>query len=154
MGYTHVCRKRLNEKGFTLVELLATIVILALVMGIGSYTITNVIKSSREKDYELLIGNIKDSLELYYQECKYASNSEITCNIGYLNGVDTFTTTLGDLISYGFLKGNGTNQTERSVLVNPLDKNDISGCSVECQYSGGMFQCKNISDISSCPELD
>ena len=42
---------RMNRKGFTLVELIATSVLLSLMMGIGAYSITNVIKSSKEKDF-------------------------------------------------------------------------------------------------------
>ena len=34
----------MNNKGFTLIELIATIVVLAVVMGIGSYAITGLIQ--------------------------------------------------------------------------------------------------------------
>ena len=40
-----------NKKGFTLVELLAVIVILALIMGIAVVSIGGVLQSSREKTY-------------------------------------------------------------------------------------------------------
>ena len=40
----------LNRKGFTLVELLATIAILAIVMGIATFSITAIIKNSKEKN--------------------------------------------------------------------------------------------------------
>ena len=40
--------KRLNKKGFTLVELLAVIVILALIMAIAIYSISGILQSSRE----------------------------------------------------------------------------------------------------------
>ena len=48
----------MNNKGFTLVELIATIVVLALVMGLASYSIVGIIKRSKEKNYELLVTNI------------------------------------------------------------------------------------------------
>lgn len=41
-------RKRLNNKGFTLVELLAVVVILALVMGIAASSMLNTMNSSRK----------------------------------------------------------------------------------------------------------
>ena len=42
-----------NNLGFTLVELIATIVILALVMGISTYSISAIINNAKEKNYEL-----------------------------------------------------------------------------------------------------
>ena len=44
---------KMNNGGFTLVELLATIVLLALVIGIASYSINAIIKNSQEKNYQL-----------------------------------------------------------------------------------------------------
>ena len=71
---------KMNNGGFTLVELLATIVLLALVIGIASYSINAIIKNSQEKNYQLLINNIYDATEVYYQECKYTNNTGITCS--------------------------------------------------------------------------
>ncbi len=65
---------KMNNGGFTLVELLATIVLLALVIGIASYSINAIIKNSQEKNYQLLINNIYDATEVYYQECKFIRN--------------------------------------------------------------------------------
>ena len=41
-----------NNKGFTLVELLAVIVVLAIVMGIAAVAITNVLDSTRKNAFE------------------------------------------------------------------------------------------------------
>ena len=46
-----IYRKRLNNKGFTLVELLAVIVVLAIVMGIAAVAITNVLDSTRKNAF-------------------------------------------------------------------------------------------------------
>ncbi len=58
--------KRLNKKGFTLVELLAVIVILALIMAIAIYSISGVLQSSRAstfKDTALsIIGGVRMQL--------------------------------------------------------------------------------------------
>ena len=58
--------KRLNKKGFTLVELLAVIVILALIMAIAIYSISGILQNSREgvfKDTGLnIIRGVKNQL--------------------------------------------------------------------------------------------
>ena len=142
--------EKLNKKGFTLVELIATIVVLALVVSISAYAITNIINSAKEKNYELLIKNIKDASETYYQECKYkySNNSGITCNDNV---------TLQDLVNYGYLKGNGTedkkmeNVNPKMKIVNPKNNKDIGECSIAVKYENGKLTIESMSDNNSCP---
>ena len=142
----------MNRKGFTLIELLATILILAIVVGISSYSIISLIKRSKESNYNLLIGHIKDASELYYQECKYANNSGITCT-------EDGKTTLGDLVSYGYLKGNGTvksnnNKNGNYTIVNPMNNENISACQIQITYENGNIEVTSISTNKSCPTTD
>jgi len=65
--------KKLNRKGFTLVELISVVVLLSLIVGIGSVAITGVIKKNKENDYKLLINEIKSATESYYHECRYVT---------------------------------------------------------------------------------
>ena len=142
--------EKLNKKGFTLVELIATIVVLALVVSISAYAITNIINSAKEKNYELLIKNIKDASETYYQECKYkySNNSGITCNDNV---------TLQDLVNYGYLKGNGTedkkmeNVNPKMKIVNPKNNIDIGECSIAVKYENGKLTIESMSNNNSCP---
>lgn len=141
--------EKLNKKGFTLVELIATIVVLALVVSISAYAITNIINSAKEKNYELLIKNIKDASETYYQECKYSNNSGITCND---------TVTLQELVNYGYLKGNGT-EDNKMEIINPKDNKNIGACSIAVKYENGKLTIKNKTNIesktddnNSCPQ--
>lgn len=138
--------EKLNKKGFTLVELIATIVVLALVVSISAYAITNIINSAKEKNYELLIKNIKDASETYYQECKYkySNNSGITCNDNV---------TLQDLVNYGYLKGNGT-KDNKMVIVNPKDNINIGECSIAIKYENGKLTItkEKKTNNGSCPE--
>ena len=71
--------KKIDDKGFTLIELIVTIVILGLVLSIGGYSIIRVMNSAKETDYDLLIENIKAAAEVYYQECKYAKSKASAC---------------------------------------------------------------------------
>ena len=129
--------KKLNRNGFTLVELIATIVVLAVVMGIGSYAITGLIQRSKEKDYELLIKEVNNAVESYYIECKYVNNN---CS---------YEIKLGDLVKYGFLKGNSTDNDMG--LVNPKDNVDISSCNIRYTYSNGKISVQAVNPSGSCP---
>lgn len=134
----------MNNKGFTLVELLATIVILALVLSIGSFSIITIIKNAKEKNYNSLIDNIKDASELYYQECKYANNSGIACNS---NG----NITLGELVRYGYLKGNNQAEDNTYTIVNPMNNNDISNCVIAVNYDNGKVNVTAVNTSGGCP---
>lgn len=142
--------EKLNKKGFTLVELIATIVVLALVVSISAYAITNIINSAKEKNYKLLIKNIKDASETYYQECKYSNNSGINCS--YNVTLQEYTVTLQKLVNYGYLKGNGTTEDDKMEILNPKDNTNIGKCSIAVKYEGGKLTIKNKSDDDSCPQ--
>lgn len=152
--------KRISNKGFTLVELIATLVILALVMGIGAFSITKIINNSKEKEYELLIKEIKKAVELYYQECTYSKDNLIECPT--LTGDNYYEVKLRDLVKYGYLKGNSTVKEEGSdkdsiILVNPKENNNkIMDCSIKYEYESGKItiQANGQNDTSSCPTTD
>lgn len=55
----------MNKKGFTLVELLATLVILGIVTGLVVVGVNYNIKNTKEKTEEVFIGTIKDALKVY-----------------------------------------------------------------------------------------
>lgn len=133
----------LNSKGFTLVELIATIVILALVMSIGSYTVVSLINDSREKDYELFISQVNDAAETFYNECKYMNTGMAIC--------DKSTVTLGELVSSGFLKGNSTDSNGYSTVMNPRDKENIKDCLISITYSNGI-KVTPVGGGESCPD--
>ena len=147
--------KKLNNKGFTLVELIATVVILSIVMGIGAYSITGIIRKNKENDCKLLINEIKDAVELYYQECKYSSSDAIDCPaVTEYNGVDSYEVKLNDLVKYGFLKANGTDEDDNPILVNPNDNIDIGDCKIMYMYIDGDFKFDYDGSVNfSCPNI-
>lgn len=137
-----------NNKGFTLIELIATIVILALVMGISTYSISAIIKNSKEKNYELLINNIKDAAENYYQECKYSNNTGIVCS---RDDEGKLITKLESLVTYGYLKSNDTDSSSSQKIVNPKDNKDITNCQIQITYNAGSIEVKANEPTGSCP---
>ena len=144
-----------DNRGFTLVELIATIVVLVLVMGIGAFAVSALIKSAKEKDLELLIKNIKDGTETYYLECKYSKSEVLQCPAATINGGLTYyEVSLKELITYGFLEGNGKKGDDTYQLVNPVDKSDISSCRVKYTYSSGGLSFYDVgSNKKNCPKL-
>ena len=153
-----------NNKGFTLVELLAAIILLAIVAGFGTYAITHIIKSSKEKNYQLLVKNIKDAAGVYYQECRYERKASVTgeyegaiCEVTPSNfQIDGYTIPLRALVQQGYLVGNAKNETTGEyILVDPRTNNGIGDCYIAVGYirGGSKDEVKVYSDGSSgCPQ--
>lgn len=137
----------MNRKGFTLVELLGALVILSLIVTIGGVVITKTITSSKEKNYQILVKNIKNAVEAYYQECNYGNygdsgiNSGITCSTSI---------SLGDLLNYGYISPNGKDK----VLVNPKTNEDISACTIGYSFDtdNNSFTIWSIAGDENCPQ--
>ena len=75
---------RLNNKGFTLVEVLAVVVILGVIGGIAGSSVLSSINSSKEASYKLMVNNIVIASENLYKEVEFGntiyeySNSGVT----------------------------------------------------------------------------
>ncbi len=82
------------KKGITLIELLAVIIILAIIGSISFITIGNIVKNSKINLYNENITKIKDTAEMYI------SNG----NKGYIEEGQTVEITLDELIEDGYLK--------------------------------------------------
>lgn len=84
----------MNNKGFTLIELIATIALLSIIAVISFVSISGVIKKSKVNDCENLVMNIKSAVKEYVSDNRYnlTSNNilEITgdtlINNKYLTG--------------------------------------------------------------------
>ena len=57
--------KRINNKGFTLIELLAIIAITAIILGVGTYGIVNLVNKSKEKGSLISETSIKKMVIVY-----------------------------------------------------------------------------------------
>ena len=93
--------KKIGNKGFTLVELLATIAVLSIIIAIVIFTAINIVGNAREKSYKVAINNIEQEAGSYVIE----NNSTILWldNVG----VDTEyqCVTIQQLIDKGYFSG-------------------------------------------------
>ena len=71
----------MNNKGFTLVELLAVLVIIAVLGGIATYGVTRSLSISKEKTEDVFIKKLSDAIESYIElnsnNFKKVANSDV-----------------------------------------------------------------------------
>lgn len=153
--------KKNNNKGFTLIELITTVVILSLIIGVTGYSISKVLVSTKEKETELLKQNIESAAETYYQECTYMSTSDIKCEtekIELLQEKEVLSVTLLNLVNYGFLTSNDTQKNSDSTslenndstkIIHPETNDDISNCKIAIDYNSNEVK---VFFTNGCPE--
>ena len=105
----------MNNKGFTLIELIATLLIIAITSIIIVSFAGNTLSISKEKAYELMKNNIMSASYDYINEC---DNKILTCHYKWENNKTSFLAIA--LKESGYIKS----------LNSPIDDNDLSYCLV------------------------
>ena len=93
--------KRINNKGFTLIELLGVIAITAIILGVGTYGIINLVNKSKEKGSLISETSIKKSASLYADE----ADDSLWIDPGSGN-YKYYCITIEELINKGIIKKN------------------------------------------------
>lgn len=133
--------KKLNKKGFTLVELLAVIVILAVIMVITIPTVLGSMTTAREKAFESAVATIEEYLQKQYDYSQVGSDIS-----GVTPVITSFSATETELGSAG-IEAAGYSTSDISAV-----KYKLVGSRVEvtcATANGSNFEQGDV--ISACP---
>ena len=103
----------MNNKGFTLIEVLATIIIISLLLFVVTKEIGNTLSITKNESYNLMKNNISKSAKNYIDEC---NNNIMKCKLNWNDNKVSFKAKL--LKSSGYF----------SDLKSPIDGKDLSEC--------------------------
>lgn len=138
----------LNNKGFTLVELLAIILLLALITSVSTSAVVGFINTSKENSHEVLKKNIKIGAEEFFKECENKNifgipdpsedpdKLTISCNIVTDGNEKKYLeTNIKTLLDYGFLKSTSTEQDDDDkilkIIENPITNDNMNDCKLK-----------------------
>lgn len=139
--------KKGKEKGFTLIEILAVVFIIALVLGIGTYGVTVVIRNSNEKSYSISVNNIKGSSVSYVNE-RYNGVNWISGEDGEVDSEFTCVS-VSSLINYGYYSDNDLDKLgELSDKVNGYKVENDSYIKINRDISSKAIVSEELSDDS------
>ena len=121
----------MNSKGFTLIELTAVVLILAIIFLVSFPSLLSLTKSDKDQEYDKMVENLCLAGKSYiydneeeYQELLSVVNSEIKINIS-------------DLIDSELVSSKTLNvKTDKLVDKDTLTFTVLSDYSLECEYNG------------------
>lgn len=158
---------KVNNKGFTLVEVVVVVAVIALVGILVMPSILNSLNTGKKSSDKVLYGDIKEAMQVMYEERAYTSG-----NIFYYdnNGKDetkkieisgnSISTNIQTLISNGYLTGVNNEDlsvnTNKRIVVNSSG-DDLGNCNVKITKTiDGSKVCYKIEGSSSgvCPTTE
>ena len=107
----------MNNKGFTLIEMLLTITMIALIVVVVSFSINSTLSISKEKSYDILKNNIINMANMYIMECEA---NTINCSNDYVWNDNKTSFYANKLVLRGY--------SSQEELINPINEKDISNC--------------------------
>ena len=133
----------MNNKGFTLIELIVTIALLAIILTISFVSITAVINSNKEEQCNNLVNSIKSASEEYVSDNRY--NSE------FIKSVRNKSITIDGsvLVNNNYLNGtiinpfNNEEIVSNSIKITITLNNDYTVSSISIDEPAVLKECKN-----------
>lgn len=125
----------MNNKGFTLIELIATIALLAVISLISYVSITKVLEQNKINQCETLVNNIKSAAKEYVSDNRY--NKDFINSLKEGNEIDL---PLSELVNNNYLTGE---------LKNPITDEPIKISDVKINIDlNENFSVKEVGSVS------
>lgn len=134
--------KKINNKGFTLVEILAVVVIIGLLGVITVPRVMTALNTGTETSYNVLVSDIVTAGKQLYEEIEFNKSELYRYYVpsGKSNtdkvviSSNRITVNLQTLVSNGFLTGlnnkNNSGNVNKKIILNPKTKSDIGACQI------------------------
>lgn len=158
---------KIDNKGFTLVEVLAVVVIIGILGGLTAKGVLSSINTGKEASYKLMINSIVTASQTLYEELEYGGstiweysysdnevkkeeNKKVEVNNKIIN------TNLQTLVSNGFLSGSSgfTDEDEsgNKYLIDPKSKKNIGSCKITITKSNDIYSVAPVGNDPICPK--
>lgn len=161
---------KIDNKGFTLVEVLAVVVIIGILGGLTAKGVLSSINTGKEASYKLMINSIVTASQTLYEELEYGgsnifeysySNNEVKKDETKKVEVNDkiIKTNLQTLVSNGFLSGSSgfTDEDEsgNKYLIDPKSKKNIGSCEIKItktsDYNKIIYKVEKNDSVDKCP---
>lgn len=119
----------MNNKGFTLVEFLVTLLIVGIIFTVSNYVITNTFSMTNENALEITINNIKSSSKDYIYE--FIDNSDWIDNY---DNTEYICISIGNLIEKGYFNDSILNDRVRKEYLVKVIRNKINHNIIDSIY--------------------
>ena len=161
---------KIDNKGFTLVEVLAVVVIIGILGGLTAKGVLSSINTGKEASYKLMINSIVTASQTLYEELEYGgskileysySNNKVEKTGTKVEVNDkSINTNLQTLVSNGFLSGSSgfTDEDEsgNKYLIDPKSKENIGICKIKItktnDYNKIIYKVEKNDTVNKCPD--
>ncbi len=133
-------KKNLNNKGFTLIEVLAVIVILSILMAIMVPSVGNIMKKNKEDNYQNLKDSIISAAKIYISDNRYqitVGNCDDS-NKADIDSINNKTLNSSQLPISFLVDAGNLKTTSDGKIVNPKDKKNLN---LNSSYVVVKYQC-------------
>lgn len=110
---------KLKQKGYTLIEFLAVILLITIILGIATYSITSYIKNSKEKIKKIEVSALIEAGDIYYKEMQSTNKYK---SYTTEDDIKYSCISVKSLIDMGYYKGNISFLNEKLTKENTVIK--------------------------------